>query len=170
MTLSSKTIAAFALVLTCAPPAFADRISGVITRTFMIVEDTDLIGDVICNVASGTPCFSFAASNVEFRLNGFSITGAGDAVTGCGGTGLATEPGITTNGMSRVVVRGPGLVQRFRGDGVTVIGSTDARIENTTVSTNCFSGIRVVGTSFGTLVQGNIAVRNGSTAAVCGGI
>jgi hypothetical protein len=170
MTLPSRTIAAWAVVLAYAGPALADQVSGTITRTYMIVEDTDLIGNVTCSVANGTPCFSFAAANIEFRLNGFSITGPGDAVTGCGGALVANEPGITTNGMARVAVRGPGLVQRFRSDGVTVIGSTDARVEYVTVSTNCMSGIRVVGTSFGTLVQGNIAIRNGSTAAPCGGI
>jgi hypothetical protein len=170
MTSPSRTIVAFAAVMACAAPAFADRVSGTITRTYMIVEDTDLIGDVTCAVASGTPCFSFGGPNLELRLNGFAITGVGDAVTGCGGAQTANEAGVTTNGMARVVVRGPGLVQRFRSDGVTVIGSIDARVENVTVSTNCMSGIRVVGTSFGTLVQGNIAVRNGSTAATCGGI
>ena len=166
----SRTIVALAVSMAGTAPAFADQVSGVITRTFMIVEDTDLIGNVTCSVASGTPCFAFGAPNIEFRLNGFSITGAGDAVTGCGGALTGGEAGITTNAMARVGVRGPGLVQRFRGDGVTVIGSIDARVENVTVSTNCMSGIRVVGTWFGTLVQGNTAIRNGSTAAPCGGI
>ena len=170
MTWPSRTIAALAVVMASAAPAFADRVSGTLTRTYMIVEDTDLTGDVTCTVAGGTPCFSFGASGVELRLNGFSITGPSDPITGCAGTQVGNEPGITTNNMSRVAVRGPGLVQRFRADGVTVIGSVDARVENVTVSTNCMSGIRVVGTSFGTLIQGNIAIRNGSTAAPCGGI
>jgi hypothetical protein len=168
--LPSRTIAAFAVVMACAAPAFADRVAGTITRTYMIVEDTDLIGDVTCAVAGGTACFSFAAPGIEFRLNGYSITGPGDPVTGCAGAQVANEPGITTNNMARVTVRGPGLVQRFRSDGVTVTGSNDARIENVTVSTNCMSGIRVLATSFGTVIQGNTAVRNGSTAAPCGGI
>lgn len=152
-------------------PAWADRVSGTLTRTFVIVEDTDLVGDVVCDVGS-SPCFSFGASNVELRLNGFTITGRGDAITGCGGASFGAETGVTTSSMSRVVVRGPGLVQRFRGDGVLVAGSADARIENLTLSTNCLSGIRVLGTSFGTLVQNNVSVRNGSSApgASCGGI
>ena len=154
-------------------PAFADdRVSGVITRTYVVVEDTDLIGDVTCEVANNTPCFSFGAANVELRLNGFSLTGRADATTGCGG-GLANgEAGVTTSNQSRVVVRGPGLIQRFRGDGVTVAGSREARVENLTLSTNCMSGIRVLATSFGTLVEGNTAVRNGSSNPnlLCGGI
>ena len=171
MKMPSKTTAAFAAVLAFASPAFADRVSGVITTTYVMVEDTDLIGDVTCNVANNTPCFSFGAPNIELRLNGFTMTGRGDAITGCAGASTAGgEAGILTNGMARAVVRGPGLVQRFRGDGVLVNASVDARIELVTASTNCMSGIRVAPTSFGTVVQGNIAVRNGSSAAQCGGI
>lgn len=146
-----------------------DRVSGVITRTYVIVEDTELVGDVTCDVGS-TPCFSFGASNVELRLNGFTMTGRADAVTGCAGAGFANEFGITTNSQNNVSVRGPGLVQRFRNHGVFVVGSTNARVEGITASTSCGSGILVAGTSFGTLVQGNVSVRNGSLVASCGGI
>lgn len=149
----------------------ADRVSGLLTRTYVIVEDTELVGDVTCDVGSSA-CFSFGASNVELRLNGFTITGKADAVTGCGGATFAAEIGITTNRSNNVQVRGPGLVQRFRGFGVRVEGSSNARIVLLTVSTNCASGIFVFGNSFGTLVEGNIAVRNGSSAPgfTCGGI
>lgn len=149
----------------------ADRVSGLITRTYVMVEDTDLIGDVTCDVGSN-PCFSFGAPDIELRLNGFTVTGKADPVTACSGATFAAETGITTNGRSNVQVRGPGLVQRFRGFGVLVAGSTNARIENLTVSTNCASGIFANATSFGTLVQGNLSVRNGSSAPgfTCGGI
>lgn len=156
-----------------ASAAFADdRVSGTVTRTFVVVEDTELVGDVTCEVAAGTPCISFGAPNVELRLNGFRITGRGDAVTACGGAATPGEAGITTGNMSGVVVRGPGLIQRFRGDGITVAGSRNTRIEDLTLSMNCMSGVRVLGTSFETIVQGNIAVGNGSSAAglLCGGI
>ena len=89
----------------------------------MIVEDTDLIGDVTCDVGNNLPCFSFGAANVVLRLNGFSVTGRGDAVTGCGGAAFAGEAGVTTNNMSGVAIRGPEIVHRFRGDGITVGGS-----------------------------------------------
>jgi hypothetical protein len=169
--ISAAALGALAAVF-LAPPAFAaDRVSGVLTATFVIVDNTDLIGDVRCDVANNTPCFSFGVPDVELRLNGFTITGRGDAVTGCGGaTSTPLEMGITTNGVSRVGVRGPGLVQRFRADGVFVVGSTDARVEDLTVATNCLSGIRVAGTAFGTVIQNNTAVRNGSPTASCGGI
>lgn len=151
--------------------AYADRVSGTITRTFVIVEDTDLIGDVTCTV-EGAACFSFGASNVELRLNGFTITGRADAITACGGTVTANEFGITTNGQNNVSVRGAGLIQRFRNQGVIVAGSTNARVEGITASTNCASGIFVNAASFGTLVQGNVSVRNGSSTPgfTCGGV
>jgi hypothetical protein len=168
---TSVALGALAAICFTSPAFAADRVSGVLTATFVIVDNTDLIGDVRCDVANNTPCFSFGVPGVELRLNGFTITGRGDPVTGCGGPSTTGgESGVFTNGMSRVGVRGPGLVQRFRGDGVTVGGSTDARVEDLTISTNCMSGVRVLGTSFGTLVQNNVSVRNGSPAASCGGI
>jgi hypothetical protein len=159
-------------LLGTAAASAADRVSGTITSTYMIVEDTDLIGDVTCNVAANTACFSFAAPGVQLRLNGFSISGRGDASTGCGGTAAAGEAGVITNSMANVAVRGPGLIHRFRGDGITVGGSRDARIENLTLATNCMSGVRVLATSFGTLIEGNTSVRNGSSnpGLLCGGI
>lgn len=149
-----------------------DSVSGTLTRTFAIVADTDLTGDVSCQVADGTACFSFTVPGVELRLNGFSITGKGNATTGCGGAVTAGEVGVSTSSQSRVTVRGPGLIQRFRHHGVQVTGSFDARVEGLTVSTNCGSGIFVLATSFGTLVEGNTTVRNGSSVAgqACGGI
>ena len=149
-----------------------DRVSGTLTRTFSIVTSTELTGDITCAVADGTACFSFAAPGIELRLNGFTITGKGDPVTGCGGAVTPGEVGITTNGQRTVTVRGPGLVQRFRSHGVQVAASDGARIEGITVSTNCGAGIFVPATSFNTLVQENTAVRNGSSnpGLSCGGI
>ena len=149
----------------------ADHVSGLITRTFTIVEDTDLTGDVVCDVASGTPCFAFGASGVQLRLNGFTITGKADPNTGCsGGAFVNGENGISTNGLHDVSVHGPGLVQRFRTHGVAVIGSRDVRVDSVTASTNCGAGVFVNAASFDTLVEGVTAIRNGSTGATCGGI
>ena len=149
-----------------------DTVSGTITRTFSIVANTDVTGDITCAVADGTPCLSFGAPGVELRLNGYTVTGKGDPVTGCGGAVTTGEVGITTNAQKAVVVRGPGLVQRFRNHGVQVAASDGARIEGITVSTNCGSGIFVPATSFNTLVQENTATRNGATnpGLSCGGI
>ena len=150
----------------------SDTVSGTITRTFTIVANTQLTGDITCAVADGTPCLSFAVPGVELRLNGYTVTGKGDPVTGCGGAVTAGEVGITTNGQRGVVVRGPGLVQRFRNHGVQVAASDGARIEGITVSTNCGSGIFVPAASFNTVVQENTATRNGSSnpGLSCGGI
>src|SRR5688572_14317284 len=151
-------------------PSAADSVSGLVTRTYVVVEDTDLTGDVTCDV-TGAPCFSFGASGVELRLNGFSITGKADPVTACAGAALtANEGGIFTNNQPRVTVRGPGLVQRFRQHGVWVGGSQDVRVADLTASTNCGSGVFIQANAFGTLVEGNTSVRNGSAAAPCGGV
>lgn len=149
-----------------------DAVSGTITRTFSIVANTELTGDLTCAVADGTPCLSFAVPGVELRLNGYTVTGKGDPITGCGGTVTAGEVGVTTSAQNDVVLRGPGLIQRFRHHGVQVAASNGARIEGVTVSTNCGSGIFVPATSFNTLVQENTAVRNGASAPglACGGI
>jgi hypothetical protein len=52
------------------------------------------------------------------------------------------------------------------------MGSRDVRVEDLTLSTNCQAGIRVNPTSFNTLVQGNVSVRNGASSPgfPCGGI
>jgi hypothetical protein len=150
------------------PPAM-DEVRGQITRTYMIVEDTFLTGDVTCDTGN-TACFAFGAPDVELRLNGFSITGKADPVTGCGGATFANEFGVSTNARNNVSIRGPGLIQRFRNNGVLVTGSTNARIENVTTSTNCASGIMIAASAFGTLLEGNTAVRNGAAGAACGGI
>lgn len=167
------------IVLVSGAPARAvDRVSGTITRTYVIVEDTELVGDVTCAV-DGAPCFAFGAPDVELKLNGFTITGKADPATGCAGTldpnragAFSGETGVTTNGQHRVTVRGPGLIQRFRLHGVLVIGSTRAKVELLTAATNCGSGILVHGTSFEALVQDNVVVRNGAAVPgfSCGGI
>jgi hypothetical protein len=153
-------------------PWAAHQVSGTLTRTYVIVQDTDLVGDVTCDVGSN-PCFSFGASGVELRLHGFTISGTADPVSACGGANFPNEFGITTNGQHSVSVRGPGVVQRFRNHGVLVIGgSRNARIEGLTASTNCTAGIRVMNTAFDTIVEGNTVVRNGATTpgSSCGGI
>jgi hypothetical protein len=168
--IGAGTAVALAAVALGPAAGAADQVSGVITRTFTIVEDTDLTGDVVCEVANGTPCFAFGAAGVELRLNGFTITGKADPATGCGGVLINGESGISTAGLNDVSVHGPGLLQRFRTHGVAVLGSRDVRIDSITASTNCGSGVFVNLASFGTLVEGITAVRNGSTTNSCGGI
>src|SRR5437773_5560463 len=100
-------------VLFFAGVASAEDISGVISATRTIRENSRLVGDVTCTV-TGAPCIQFGNSHIELRLNGFTMTGQADPVTGCNGASTAGEMGISTAGQSDVEVRGPGVVQRFR--------------------------------------------------------
>jgi len=150
-------------------PARAEDIRGVIVRTLMLSEDSRLVGDVTCQVTGG-PCIAFGAPNISLSLNGFSITGPNDAATGCGGTSVGTDTGINTNGQANVGIRGPGVVQRFRGDGILFNGTVRGWVQGVTISTNCMSGIRVGPTSSAISAESNVAVRNGTPAAACGGI
>jgi hypothetical protein len=158
--------------LLSASAAFAEDISGPITTTRMIRENSRLVGDVTCTV-TGAPCLQFATSHVELRLNGFTITGPSDANTACGGSAAtATETGIHSGAQADVEIRGPGIVQRFRGDGILFNGTLQGKVEGVTATTNCMSGIRVTATSSRITLGSNVAVRNGSAVAglSCGGI
>jgi hypothetical protein len=150
-------------------PAGAEDIRGVVVRTLMLSEDSRLVGDVTCQVTGG-PCIAFGAPNISLSLNGFSITGPNDAATGCGGTNVGTDAGINTNGQGNVGIRGPGVIQRFRGDGILFNATVRGWVQGVTTSTNCMSGIRIGPTSSAISVESNVAVRNGTPAAACGGI
>jgi hypothetical protein len=149
--------------------AAAEDISGTIVRTLMLSENTRLVGDITCQV-TGAPCIAFAASNITLTLNGFTITGPNDAAAGCKGTSVGTETGISTNAQNNVGIRGPGVVQRFQGDGILFMATTRGWVQGVTATTNCMSGIRVNPASSAISVESNVSVRNGTAAAACGGI
>ena len=155
-------------LLVCARSAHATDISGTISTTLMILEDSKLVGDVTCTV-SGAPCIAFGAPGVALDLNGFNITGLGDPLTGCAGTSTAGEIGIDVNGLRDIIIRGLGLVQRFRYAGIRLNNATGVTVTGVTTSTNCWSGIWAVGGGDHTLER-NVAVRNGSLTNPCGGI
>jgi hypothetical protein len=167
-----KTATRFALLVfvlfACAGSARARDISGAIETTLTLVEDSKLIGDVTCTVG-GAGCIGFGVSGVTLDLNGFSITGLGDSETGCGGAQMAGEFGIDINGRADIVIRGPGLVQRFRFEGIRILNGTRVTVTGVTVSTNCRSGIFVSGGS-DNLIENNVSVRNGNVNNPCGGI
>src|SRR5262249_18344401 len=110
--------------------------------------------------------------HVELRLKGFTITGQADPDTGCKSANQGGEAGIHTGGQQDVEVRGPGVVQRFRADGVLVFGTLLGKVEQVTATTNCMSGIRVTPTSSRINVGANVSVRNGNAqpGVPCGGI
>lgn len=149
--------------------ARAADISGVITKTVVLKEDSRLVGDVTCNV-TGAACISFGAPHITLLLNGFTMTGQGDAGTGCKGTQVGGEYGILTSSQADIGIRGPGVVQRFQADGILFMGTVKGWVQNVTVTTNCMSGIRINPTSSGISVEANVSVRNGNMNNPCGGI
>ena len=147
----------------------ARDISGTISSTLTITEDSQLAGNVTCTV-TGAPCIDFGAPGIALKLNGFSITGRADPVTGCGGGSTGGENGIRVNAMRGAVIQGPGIVQRFRAAGIFVTGgSSRVLVTLVTASTNCTSGI-LVGNSSDNEFDANISVRNGNATNGCGGI
>jgi len=160
------------LVLTAGTASGAD-ISGTISSTLTITEDSQLVGDVTCTVTAA-PCISFGSSGITLKLHGFSITGRADSVTGCGGTSVGREVGILVDRVRGAVIQGPGIVQRFRNHGVQIGtragGSTRVLVTLVTASTNCLSGFIVFGPSSDNELEANISVRNGNGGAPCGGI
>lgn len=162
-------LSVFSLILFVgAGVARAEDISGTITSTKMIFEDSQLTGDVDCTVTSA-PCIQFGADDIALKLNGFSMTGLANADIGCGGTSVGNESGIDTNGRHSVEVEGPGLVQQFRFSGIHVISSTKAKVKRVTVSTNCFAGMSLFGSSDNDIEE-NVMVKNGNINFGCGGI
>ena len=100
----------------------AENIAGTIMTTRVITENSQLVGDVTCMV-QGAPCIQFGASGITLNLNRCSHDdGLADPNTGCAGTLVAAENGINTAGQSEVTIQGPGLVLRFRAQGIFVNG------------------------------------------------
>ena len=153
--------------------AQAADIGGTISTTLTITENSQLVDDVTCTV-NGAPCIAIGAPNVTLELNGFTLTGQADAQTACQG-GPPTFPavledGIDVNAQAGVTIRGPGLVQRFRGPGIYAYNnSTRFTVTGVTVATNCYSGILVGGGSEHD-IRDNVSVRNGNRSFPCGGI
>jgi hypothetical protein len=168
------TVALFALVLSSLllldETAYAMDISGTISATLTITENSKLVGDVTCTVV-GLPCIAIGAPSLTLDINGFTMTGLADAQTGCGTSGgtVAVEDGIEVNAQNGVIIRGPGVVRQFRRFGIRLLNSMGARVTGITASTNCLSGIFLNGGSDHVL-DNNVSVRNGDPNNPCGGI
>ena len=81
--------------------ANAEDISGTILTTRIIIEDSQLVGNVTCTTTT-SPCIQFNAQNIALRLNGFTITGPAnpdDTETCQAASGLPGSDGIA-NGTS----------------------------------------------------------------------
>lgn len=143
----------------------ATEISGTISSTLTITENSELVGDVTCMVV-GSPCISFGSSGIKLRLNGFTITGSATDCTAA----TASTFGIVVTGHHNVAILGPGLVQKFAVFGVALNGANKVRVEGLTTSDNCFSGIFLAGTTDSD-IEKNVSVRNSiaSKGNPCGG-
>jgi hypothetical protein len=106
---------------------------------------------------------------VTLELNGFTMTGQGDPQTACGGDLTTNESGIRVDAQIGIAIRGPGIIQRFRNQGIALNTCTSATVTRVTISTNCLSGIFVNGGALNQL-DGNISTRNGNPSNPCGGI
>jgi hypothetical protein len=159
-----------AALVFCAGSTYATDISGTITTTVTIMDNSRLVGDVTCTV-NGGPCIILGAPGLTLDLNGFTMTGLADPQTGCGTGGgtAALEDGIEVNAQTGIIIRGPGLVQRFRRFGIRLLNSMGATVIGVTASTNCLSGIFLNGGSDHVL-ENNVSVRNGDPNNPCGGI
>jgi hypothetical protein len=156
-------------VLLLSTTASAADIRGTVSTTLTIMQDSQLVGDVTCTVVAA-PCIAFGASGISLKLNGFTITGLADQVTGCAGSNnTLLESGIDVNNQRGVVIQGPGLVQRFRSDGIRINASERVLVTLVTSSTNCASGVRLIAGSDHEIVN-NTFIRNGNTTLPCGGI
>jgi parallel beta-helix repeat protein len=146
----------------------ATEISGTISTTLTIFEDSELAGDVTCMVA-GAPCIALGAPGIKLRLNGFTITDGANTSSNCA-TSNFTQDGIQINAQHDVAILGPGLVHKFAGLGISLLGSTKVRVEGVTASDNCFSGIFLLNTTDSD-IERNLSIRNsiGSKGNPCGG-
>ena len=154
--------------LTFRAVTYAADISGTISSSLTITENSRLAGNVTCTV-SGAPCIVIGAAGVALDLNGYMITGLGDPQTGCSGTAVGSEIGILVSNQSNVTIRGQGIVQQFRNFGIQLLTSSGVTVTGVTSSTNCTSGIIVSGGS-NNVLENNTSVRNGTVGAPCGGI
>src|SRR6478672_7125648 len=160
-----KRIPCFALFLgalaVSASNSQAKEIGGTISSTLTITEDSQLVDDVTCRV-TGAACIAFGAAGVTLDLNGFTMTGQADPATACFGgaiAGIGGEFGIFVNGFNNITIRGPGLVQRFRAQGIQLNNSSGSTIRDVTSSTNCASGFQLNNGS-DNLLENNVSVRN----------
>lgn len=165
--------------LVCAGPTQASEISGTISTTLTIYEDSELAGDVTCTVPltapGANPCISFGADHIKLLLNGHTITGPVSPPAGCS---LPTDSmygvGIAAMGRTDVKIEGPGIVQQFARWGILLVGvtgqPTQVTVKKVTVYHNCWSGMQTISTSESNFEQ-NIFVSDaaGSNGASCGG-
>jgi parallel beta-helix repeat protein len=170
----------FAALFLCAERVQATDISGTITNTLFIFDDSRLVGDVTCAVPmvlpGSNPCIAFGTDHIKLRLNGHTITGPVTPPTGCS---LPTDSmfgvGIEAIDREHVQIEGPGIIQHFERWGIllglTGHPSSHVTVRKVTVYRNCWSGMQTFSTSDSNFEE-DVWVDNagGSNGAACGGI
>ena len=176
------TVSVFCLfaLLVCGARAQATDISGTISTTLVIYDDSELSGDVTCAVPltmpGANPCISFGADHIKLRLNGHTITGPVTPPTGCDvpKPGAKFGVGIAAIDRTDVKIEGPGIVQHFERWGI-LIGltghpSTQVEVKKVTAYRNCWSGMQTFSTSESNFEKNHFASdAGGSNGANCGG-
>jgi len=172
-----KRTTAFTVLPTClwlllgARGAQATDISGTISSTRVITDNSQLVGNVTCTVV-GAPCIVFGASNIALKLNGFTMTGRATPPANCvsgSDFGSAPEDGINSGGQSGIAILGPGSVEGFGRQGMALLNSSRVRVEQVTGSDNCYSGIWLFATT-NSDISHNFFARNFASAGFpCGG-
>ena len=173
MTLSA--LAVLALVV-CPWRAQATDISGNISTTMTITEDSRLVSDVTCTTSVQlAPCIVIGASHVTLSLNGHTLTGPVDPLTDVNKCSVpAPGPfgvGIKVSGQTDVKIEGPGIVQHFQRWGIFLLSSTRVTVKRVTAAYNCWSGVQTELLSDSNFEE-DILAKNavGSHGAPCGGI
>ena len=160
-------------------PSEATQISGTISSTLTITDDSELVGDVTCNVplseAGANPCISFGADHITLRLNGHTITGPVTPPTGCS---LPSDPnfgvGIAVLDRSDVKIEGPGIIQHFERWGILVglpgHPNSEVTVKKVTAHHNCWSGMQTISTTDSNFEESVFTSdSSGSNGAGCGG-
>jgi hypothetical protein len=174
----ASSLAGLGLVLCVNGAAQAEDISGVIVVTKVILEDSQLVGDVTC-APTATPCIEFGDSHLTLRLNGFTITGPADpdnaaSPMSCPTAQPPNADGVRVLNHTHARILGPGMIQRFRRHGILVVGtsgvSTNLTVRHITSHHNCFSGILVNGIT-DSVIEDIVSIRNASNSggSPCGG-
>ena len=158
----------------------AEDISGTLTVTKVIFEDSRLVEDVTCTMTD-SPCIDFGAPNIKLRLNGFTITGPASPDSTPSGSlfcnltsGAPGADGIRILNQVNSEILGPGMVQKFRRHGMLIVGTlgvaTRAKVKQVTSHHNCFSGLLTNMMSDSTIEE-IVSVRNANNSgtAPCGG-
>jgi hypothetical protein len=164
-------------------PAEATQISGTISSTLTITYDSELVGDVTCNVPFSetvpqtpvSPCISFGADHITLRLNGHTITGPVTPPTGCS---LPSDHmygvGIEAIDRTDVKIEGPGIIRHFERWGILVglpgHPNSEVTVKKVTAAHNCWSGMQTFSTTDSNFEENVLTSdSSGSNGAGCGG-